>query len=53
MSAEQIVEQSFPVWEQALKAAIFLAEFIGHLPLMTSGMCLKPSKPGHTLEGSA
>ena len=46
MSAELIVEQSFPVWEQALKAAIFLAEFIGHLPLIDQWYVFEAFKAG-------
>ena len=46
MSAEKNVEQSCPVWEQALKAAIFLAEFSHPSPDLMSGMGSKPSKLG-------
>ena len=46
MSAEKNVEQSCSVWEQALKAAIFLAEFISHLPLIDQWYVFEAFKAG-------
>ena len=40
MSAEKNVEKSFTVCKLAPQSALFLAEFIGHLPLIWPVVCV-------------